>query len=143
MSSLAKKRLRQKGRTVSGRFVSIPHSILDSSAYAGLKFSARALLVELTTQYNGRNNGDFSAAHALHKRRGWNRSTLQSATKELKLAGFIVLTRQGGLHQCSLYAITWQPIDSCPGKNFDQGWPIGGPPLNLFAKNSQPKIQST
>ena len=30
--------------------------------------------------------------------------------------GMIELTRQGGLHCASLYAVTWLPIDECGGK---------------------------
>ena len=125
---------------MSGRFVAIPLSVMDSVAYAKLKWTARALLVELAAQFKGHNNGDLSAAYALFKPRGWTRSTLQTATAELERAGFIVRTRQGGLHQCNLYALTWRAIDNCSGKNFDQGLPIGGAPLHLYAKNPSPKF---
>jgi hypothetical protein len=27
-----------------------------------------------------------------------------------------LLTRQGGLHQCSLFALSWHPIHDCGGK---------------------------
>ena len=125
---------------MSGRFVAIPLTVLDSRAYAELKWTARALLVELAAQFKGRNNGDLSAAPALFRSRGWNRSTLQTATIELERAGFIVRTRQGGLHQCNLYALTWHGIDPCPGKNLDQGLAVGGPALNLFTKMASPKF---
>ena len=36
--------------------------------------------------------------------------------KELEEKGLIRVSRQGGRNQCTLYAITWQPIDDCSGK---------------------------
>jgi hypothetical protein len=36
--------------------------------------------------------------------------------KELVHFGLIEMTRQGGLNRCSLYALTWRPIDDCKGK---------------------------
>jgi hypothetical protein len=30
--------------------------------------------------------------------------------------GWIIKTRQGGLHKCSLYGVTWLPINDCKGK---------------------------
>jgi hypothetical protein len=51
------------------------------------------------------------------RNRGWNSSDqLQKAKNELIERGFIAVSRQGGRNKCSLYAITWQPIDDCKGK---------------------------
>jgi hypothetical protein len=38
------------------------------------------------------------------------------ALAELRHYGFLLLTRQGGLHQCSLFALSWNPIHDCGGK---------------------------
>lgn len=131
---MARSRLKAKGRATSGRFALVPVAVLDSLPYAALSWPARALLVELAAQYSGANNGDLTAAHTIHKARGWPRRTLQRATEELEAAGFIVRTRQGGRNACNLYAVTWQPIDDCPGKRLDHGHAVGGPPLRLWTK---------
>lgn len=127
-----RKREKLKGRRTSGRFVLVPLTVLDSPAYAALGWPARALLFEMAGQYTGSNNGDLAAAHAVHQARGWACRSLQRATAELEAAGFIVRTRQGGRNACNLYALTWQPIDDCPGKGLDHGFPVDGRPLNLW-----------
>lgn len=137
-----KRRARLKGRSTSGRFALVPVAVLDSLPYAALSWPARALLVELAAQYSGANNGDLTAAHAVLRKRGWQRSTLQAATTELEAAGFIVRTRQGGRNACNLYAVTWQPIDDCPGKRLDHGHAVGGPPLRLWTKTETLARQS-
>ena len=49
--------------------------------------------------------------------KGWrSKGTLYRARDQLVDKGFIVLTRQGGMHKCSLYGVTWKPIDECNGK---------------------------
>lgn len=137
----ANKRVRAKGRREAGTFALIPGAVIDSATYAALSWQARALLLELAAMFRGNddkrrtgNNGDLSAAHALHKERGWHRSTLQAAAVELEDAGFIVRTRQGGRHACNLYALTWRPIDHCDGK-LDSHVRIGGAPLKLWEKS--------
>ena len=133
------KRERLKGRRTAGRFVLVPLTVLDSPAYAALGWPARALLYEMASQYTGSNNGDLTAAHALHKARGWARNSLPRATTELEASGFIVRTRQGGRNTCNLYAVTWQPIDECRGKNLDHGYPLDGRPLRLWEKSLPPR----
>ncbi len=134
-------RTRKKGRRASGTFALIPSEIVDSPAYASLSWPARALLLEMASMYRGSdekhrkgNNGDLSAAYALHKARGWHRSTLQNTCAELEKSGFIVRTRQGGRNACNLYALTWRPIDECGGK-LDAGVRTGGAPLRLWTSN--------
>ena len=116
---------KHKGRKEGGgRFVAIPHVVMDSEAWRACSHVAIALLLELARQYNGRNNGDLCAVLSLLKERGWTSSeTIHTALKELRHYGLIVLTRQGGLlmrtggrRTPSLYAIAWQPIDPCEGK---------------------------
>ncbi|WP_054760607.1 hypothetical protein [Methylomonas koyamae] len=75
------------------------------------------MLDNLTAQYNGKNNGDLSAAPKIMELFGWkSRGSIDESLTELLAFGFIEQTRQGGRNQCSLYAITWQPIDECGGK---------------------------
>ena len=66
---------------------------------------------------NGRNNGDLCASASVLQRHGLNRSGANPvAARELRHYGLIVLTRQGGLHGPSLYALSWHAIDNCGGK---------------------------
>lgn len=114
---MARNRLRAKGRRESGSFVSIPHDCLNHSNYTRLSAYAVKLLLDLCAQFRGTNNGDFTAAWRHMKARGWkSKATVARAMRELKLAGWVMQTRQGGRNQCSLYAVTFKPIDSCGGK---------------------------
>lgn len=101
-----------------------PHHIFRPNFAAGtpspaavLSHKAAHLLDDLTSQYRGKNNGDLSAAPKTMALYGWtSHGSVDDAIAELIAQGFIEQTRQGGRNQCSLYAITWQPIDECGGK---------------------------
>jgi hypothetical protein len=95
----------------------LPHHILGSPAYLSLDGWAVKLLVDITSQYHGYNNGDLAIAWTIMKLKGWrSRATLNNARKKLLARGLIQLTRQGGRNRPSLYGITWQSIDECKGK---------------------------
>lgn len=121
---MARDRRKIKGRSESGRFLKLPHIVLNNEDYINLSYKSKALLTDLAMQYNGRNNGDFSSALGVMKKRGWKRSaTLSAATKELVEANLILKTREGKFlnpgAKCTLYAITWEPIDDCYGKDLE------------------------
>ncbi len=110
-------RIRAKARRESGSFAALPHEILDSPEWAKLSVHAVRALLDLFAQYRGENNGDFSATWSRMQKRGWrSKDTLYRALRELQTKGWIVKTRQGGIHRCNLYAVTWRPIDHCNGK---------------------------
>ncbi len=114
---MANKRWRAKGRADIGSFVAMPHRVLECESYTKLSAKGVKLLVDLFAQFRGNNNGDLGMAWTVMVKRGWrSRDTLNKASKELIQNGFIVRTRQGGRHQCNLYAITWLAIDECGGK---------------------------
>jgi len=114
---MTRTRHKLKGRVDGGGFLMLPHAVMDSPRYAGLSGSAVKLLADLGRQYRGHNNGDLSAAWKIMQPRGWkSRDTLSRALAELLAAGMIEKTRQGGLHLCSLFALTWHAIDECSGK---------------------------
>ena len=120
----AKRREKAKNRKESGRFAQLPHVVLNSADYISLSYKSKALLVDLVYQYNGKNNGDLTAALGFLKKRGWVRSaTLSSAANELLEANLIIRTREGRFQnpysRCALYAITWQPINECEGKDLE------------------------
>lgn len=115
---MAKRKLEYaKGRRESGSFLALPHAVLNHEKYFSLSMHARALLFDIYSQYNGKNNGDFQATYKFLFSRGWrSRDTIHKKLNELMDKGFLIKTRQGGRHQCSLYAVTWQAIDICGGK---------------------------
>jgi len=114
---VANDRRRMKGRRETGNFVLMPHCVIDSGNWTRCGGSATRLLLELARQYNGQNNGDLCASISVLKRSGWRSSdVLSHALAELRHYGFIELTRQGGLHRASLYALAWKPIDTCKDK---------------------------
>ena len=114
-------RQRSKGRKTSGTFTLLPHMVMDAPAFVNRGPSALKLLLDLSRQLNGKNNGGLIATFSKMKERGWrSTSTLEAAKKELLAAGLIEQTRQGGLAQGarvpSLYAVTWLPIDEISDK---------------------------
>ncbi|MCP5019077.1 MAG: MarR family transcriptional regulator [Ketobacter sp.] len=107
-----------KGRARKARFTAVPHALMESDNYRHLNGWDVKLLLELVKQHNGSNNGDLSAAWGMMKNQGWRSSgTLFKSLAKLERLGFIERTRQGGKHQCNLFAITWYPIDECKGKH--------------------------
>jgi len=115
---MSRNRLRAKGRADGGTFVSLPHAILESQEWATLSAFEVRLLVDVYGQYNGRNNGALCAAWALMKKRGWrSQDTLNRALGGLQAKGFLIKTRQGGKHRCSLFAVTWREINDCDGRH--------------------------
>jgi hypothetical protein len=97
--------------------VAIPHCVIDSENWKHCGGSAITLLVCLARQFNGFNNGDLCASISVLRKVGWTSSdVLHHALAELRHLGFIELTRQGGLHSASLYALAWLPIDDRYGK---------------------------
>ena len=127
----------KKRRSKQPSFVSFRKDVfLHSAAYKSLSCRAKALLVDLTMQFNGKNNGDLVMTWAYMHDQGW-RSTdpLYAAKKELLEKGLLEVTRQGGLGFPSLYAVTWWSIDGCNSK-LDVGetktprnwWKFGRPP---------------
>lgn len=114
---MARSRLKTKGRREFGSFILLPKDILESEEYAALTAYEIKLLLDLFVQYNGRNNGDFHCAWSLMQKRGWHsQDTLNRALRGLIEKGFVMKTRQGGKHRCSLYAVTWKEINDCDGK---------------------------
>ncbi len=87
-------------RDPQGRHIRVYCSLLDSTAWRTLGWSARALFVDLRATVTGTNNGNLAATLSLLKHRGWtSSSTLSSAIYELRALGFLAVTREGGLRQ--------------------------------------------
>jgi hypothetical protein len=96
----------------------IPRKVHRCADFRHLSSHAKVLLISLTYQFYGNNNGDLTAAWSvMRKDHGFKSpNTLDRARKSLLDAHLITQTRQGGLGKCSLYAITWLKINPCDGK---------------------------
>ena len=117
MAISSQKRPKLKGRGRGHSFLGLPHYMLKSEEFRSLSGNAIKFLIELAAQYDGKNNGDLSLTRKQALERGWKSgATRDRAELECLEAGFIVRTRQGGLHACNLYAITWRPIDDLGSK---------------------------
>ena len=131
---MAKNKYPQK---VKSGYSAIPHCVQDHPAFQALSFSAKALLLEVLRQHNGRNNGHYQLVTDYLEKRGWkSSSTIQKAKKALLTAEFIVQTKQGGLGTgpC-LFAVTWYGIDEWSGLDLQRhehrlgAWHIKTPKL--------------
>lgn len=110
-------RAKHKGRKERGNFTLIPHAVQDSPNWHACSGTAIKLLCDVARQYKGNNNGDLCAAMSVLKPKGWTSpETVNFALRELRHYGLLILTRQGGLHAASLYALSWHAIDDCKGK---------------------------
>ncbi len=98
-------------------FFPFRYDVLRSPLFKLLSCRAKALLIEFVSQYNGYNNGDFSISFNQMKDKGWSSpTTLNEAKKELIETELVIITRQGGRNQCSLYGVSFLAIDNCNGK---------------------------
>ena len=139
---MSKSHGKNKGRCdAPGGFAGIPRCVVSHSAYQQLSGGAIKLLVELASQFKGRNNGDLTTAYSVLKKRGFNsKDTISRSTKELLAAGIIIQTRDGRFTNpggmCSLYALAWQAIDECPSKNLEVS-PTATPPRKFSIENKK------
>ena len=113
---------------IQGLYGGIPHGVLDSLAFIGASYPAKALLFELIRQHNGKNNGHLQLSFAWLEKRGWkSRDVIQRARDELITRGLIIQTRQGGLNiGASCNAVTWLHISNfvgldIPAKDYQPG----------------------
>lgn len=108
---------RKNNRKQKGQYFALPHAVMTSENYVRLSSHAVKLLNDLGLQYNGKNNGDLCATWSMMQQRGWkSTATLYKAVKELLDYGFIIVSRYGGRHRATLYALTWNNVDECKGK---------------------------
>jgi hypothetical protein len=114
---MTRSRQKMTGRREAGQYTGLPHAVQDSANFRMLSGSAEKVLLAIARQYNGHNNGDLCATYQFMRQRGIRSpDTLSSAIRELRHYGLVELTRQGGRHAPSLYALTWRAVDECKGK---------------------------
>lgn len=121
---MAKTRLKSKGRRDGGSFLLLPHALLKCGDFLELSGAALKVLLHIAGQYNGKNNGDLSATLSDVQAAGVrSSSTLARAIAELQERRLIVCTRKGRFMKpggcCALYALTWQAVDECQGKELE------------------------
>ncbi len=119
---MALDRIKAKGRRDGGAFVALPCHVLSHSNFSRLTAKGVKLLIDLCAQLNMKkggpiNNGDLTIAWSIMLERAWkSKQTLHNAKEELLYYEWIMLTRQGGRHVPSLYALTFYAINECGGK---------------------------
>jgi hypothetical protein len=83
--------------------------LLNSPAYLSLSCPARAVLVEVTRLYNGRNNGQIGlSVRRASDRCNIARGTAQRAFAELQERGFIDCMTKGAFSRKALHASEWR-----------------------------------
>lgn len=107
-----RKRPKVTGRGAPMQYLGLPHSLVRSAEWRGLSGNTVKFLIELASGFNGRNNGDLSLTRREAMDRGWHsKGTRDRAEQEALEAGFILVSRPGHRNACTLYAVTWLPID--------------------------------
>ena len=98
-------------------YAAIDHAVIDSPAFSKLTGEAVRLLVIMSRQHNGSNNGRLQATHSYSKYRGIaSNNTLAKAISSLIARGFVYRTRSHGIDCATgknvpaLYALTWLPL---------------------------------
>ena len=140
---MAEKKQKRPLESISGRYGAIPHGVLDSNAFQGLNYPAKALLFDLMRQHSGSNNGHLHLSFAWLAVRGWkSRDVIQRARAELIARGLLIQTRQGGLNiGASRFAVTWLHITNfvgldIEGKHYHPGaWSLMDP-MPIAHKNA-------
>lgn len=107
-------------RSTKQSYAGIPRIVMDSPDYINLSGNAVKLLLELSRQYKGKNNGDLTMADSILKHRGLGKNVVARCKAELLAANLIIQTRTGRFLNPggvpALFALTWRPIDDCGGK---------------------------
>lgn len=132
-----KEALKAHRPNVGRGFSMMVHAYWQSPQYAKLSPRAVKLLVDLTAQYRGKNNGDLTTAWSVMQGVGWrSKHLLAMARRELEDRGWILRTRQGSIHAPTLYALTFEVINDCRdskgNRKFDSGIVPNSSPLNLW-----------
>ena len=114
---MAEKKQKRPVEAINGLYSAIPHAVLDSVAFKGASYPAKALIFELMRQHDGKNNGHLHLSFSWLAGRCWkSRDVIQRARAELLKRNLVIQTRQGGLNMgASRYAITWLAISNFVG----------------------------
>lgn len=102
-----------------GRFLALPHVVMESEAFKSLTGHQIKLLVDIAMKLTvgNVNNGQLSASwRYLSEERGWtSKDTIRKALTALEDRGLIFCTRKGRLPKVSAwYAVCWLPLHHHP-----------------------------
>lgn len=107
--------------TFDGGFSALPHLVQDSLSFTGATDKAKALLLALIRQVNGKNNGHLHLAPQWLKKQGYTSSSVYASRAELIDRALITQTRWGGLNNGpNLYAVTWLAISNFVGLDIEE-----------------------
>ncbi|CAN5550482.1 hypothetical protein BH11PSE7_BH11PSE7_30270 [soil metagenome] len=118
---MAKSYKRSKDKRDGDRYVALPHVVIDSPSFRALGFAARALLIDISRQYTGSNNGRLVACVSYLKPLGWtSHDTVSRALASIKEAGLLVETRIGMRpNRAAWFALGWYSLDVTDGIDID------------------------
>lgn len=98
----------------------VPYTLLRHPNLIRLSPHACKMLLDLSRQFTGFNNGYLSAAMAIMEPMGWrSEATIREAVAELEHYRIVTRTRQGGRNRCNLFGFTFRRIDEKPDKPLD------------------------
>ena len=111
---------RNRKKRASARYISIDYAVLEHPDFYEANPRCHKMLLYLLRQFNGRNNGDFSAAYSVLKKFGFrSKDTIASTLEELIERGLIVRTSESKFKNtnasCDFYAVTWFQIHGVAG----------------------------
>jgi hypothetical protein len=95
------------------RFVPLPIEVILSREWQNLPHSARALAIDLMSQYTGKNNGRLCPGFPVMQKYGWaSKETLSRAKKALLECSFVIQTRLGHAPRTAEWVgFTWWKLD--------------------------------
>ena len=133
-------------------FAGIPRYVVRCDAFMSLSGNAVKLLVHLTCQFKGRNNGNLLITYSLLKGYFKSNQTMYRARDELERKGFIAINVYGGMSYGgykvpTLYALTWLPvndfIDLEKNLHLYSHLAVNTDPLKYFLKGGSPNYKNT
>jgi len=125
-----------------GRFLALPHVVMESDAFKSLTGQQIKLLLDIAMQLTtgNANNGRLSASwRYLSEERGWtSKDTIRRGLTALEERGLVFCTRKGRMpNVAAWYAVTWVPLAHHDGMDVGpQSLPRGA------YSNWQPKNRS-
>lgn len=100
-----------------GRFLALPHVVMESEAFKSLTGHQIKLLLDVAMQLGTDNNGRLTASWKyLSEDRGWtSRDTMTKSIRVLLDRGLLFRTRIGHMpNKIAWFAVTWQPLHHHP-----------------------------
>lgn len=149
-AEIVRRGLQKPKYSSSEKFIKIEWRVMDNDAFKDLSSSAVRLLLVMTRQLNGSNNGQLQATYSYAARYGFgSEHTLKDAIAQLISHGFIYRTRSHGANGAwARYALTWLPIQDKTGLFLTgfvkDGWRNWVPEIKLTPKSAgafQQKVQ--